>query len=140
MPKRKWREKRDMTNLQMVKALDAQIEASFKRSASNPEEARLRNDIREIQDTFRRAHKAKVYDHRIRAACINLLRAVTPEMAEELRPLMRPMIVFSNDNRVVAQKSAELGMCLRHNDPHVKTANCREWDSLQVFPRTKLSR
>jgi hypothetical protein len=77
-----------MTNLQVVKALDAQIEASFKRSASDPVEIALRADIRRIQGLYRQAHKSNVIHKRVVQATADLMRVVTPDMAKEIADIL----------------------------------------------------
>lgn len=77
-----------MTNLQVVKALESQVDASYKRSASDPEEQRLRSDIRRIQEVFRKAHKQKVAVRAVRQATSDMMRTLSPAMGRELQSLL----------------------------------------------------
>lgn len=78
-----------MTCLQVVKALDKQIDASFKRSASNPVEVRLRADIRSVQVLLRQAHNSRVITKRIQEATEDVIKYLSSEDGLAIRRILK---------------------------------------------------
>jgi len=66
-----------MTRLQLVKVLDQQIDASFKRSASCSIEQKKRAEMRDLQKQLRDAHQNAVQDRELRKAFLNLFCALS---------------------------------------------------------------
>lgn len=78
-----------MTHLQVVKALDKLIDASFKRGASNPVEVTYRQDVRALQKLFRDAHTRKVAMTKLQQAYKEFTIMLGPDAAHDLAEYLR---------------------------------------------------